>query len=227
VTAVPGLEEFDGRLLDGLNFCRKAYRLLRRIRGSPGGIRELRLRTTPRAKKLLEEILPLAAFVQSRYSASRTIRVRWMGGNQSFDARVYWGGPAVAALGLPRVRHVEITAAVQPNAHLVRELLEAEGGAFGSEGTHRDPKTRKVVSQPVVEDNSQRIAELVGLIRSRIEDKSAKLYPPATSLVVACEFGSPLDSGDWLELVRSLRPAPSAFAEVVLVDEPMFRVATL
>jgi len=186
VTPIAGLEEFDGRLLDGLNFCRRVYRLLHRLRSSLEGIRELRRRTSPRAKRLVEELLPLAAYVQSRYSGSRILRIRWMGGNQGFDAQVYWSGPAVENLGLPRHRYVEVTTAGPSNAYLVRELLDTQGGAFSSKGTHREPKSRRIVSRPVVESSPDAVRELAGIVKARIDDKSAKAYPPLTSLVVAC-----------------------------------------
>jgi hypothetical protein len=227
VTAVPGLEEFDGRLLDGLSFCRKAYRLVQRIRSEPDGIRELRLRSSSRAKKLVEEILPLAGYVQSRYGGGRILRVRWCGGSQSYDARIYWSGPAVDNLSLPRRRHAEVTTAVLPNAHLVRELVQAEGGAFGSRGTYRDPETRNIISRPIALDNADSLSELSHLVRSRIVEKSAKPYPPLTSLLVACEFETPLDPSDWRDLVQSVRDVPHPFSEVILLDQPMFRLETL
>jgi hypothetical protein len=150
-----------------------------------------------------------------------------MGGSQGFDARIHWSGPAVESLGLPRVRHAEVTTVGQPGAHLVREHLQLEGGGFSAKGTYRDPETRKVVSEPVAESNADVLQELLSLLQARVAEKSAKAYPPLTSLIVACEFESPLDPGDWRELVARLRPVPHTFAEVVLVDEPMFRVETL
>jgi hypothetical protein len=227
VATIAGLEELDGRLLDGLTFCRRVYRLMHRIRSTSSGIRELRLRKSPRAKRLVEELLPLASYVQTRYSASRTLRVRWMGGNQGFDARIFWSGPAVENLGLPRVRHVEVTTAGRANAYLVRELVDTEGGSFSSKGTYRDRQTRRIVSRPVVEERSAAVRELAALVAARIVEKNGKPYPAQTSLVVSCEFESPLDPGEWRELLEIVRRVPNAFAEVVLVDEPMYRVDTL
>jgi hypothetical protein len=57
---IRGLEELDGHLLDGLTFVPCAYAAFDRIRARDSGIEELRMRRTPRSKKLIEEILPLA-----------------------------------------------------------------------------------------------------------------------------------------------------------------------
>jgi hypothetical protein len=46
-------------------------------------------------------------------------------------------------------------------------------------------------------------------------------------LLVACEFESPLDRRDWRDLVDSVRDVPHILSEVVLFDEPMFRLDTL
>lgn len=69
--AVRGLERLDGRLLDGLAFCTTAYDVFEEILGTPAGLEELRLLTSKRAKRLMEELLPLARYVQSRYVTGR------------------------------------------------------------------------------------------------------------------------------------------------------------
>ncbi len=120
---IAGLESLDNRFLDGLEFCSAAYDALDAIRSTPQGIEELRLRRSRRSKKLLEEILPLAAFIQDRYRPGCRLRIQWVGGNQPFDARVLYRGPLVDWMEIPKRQYLEVTTAVQPTEHLVRERL--------------------------------------------------------------------------------------------------------
>jgi hypothetical protein len=61
------LSTFDGRLLDGLNFCRKAYQFFDQVRATPDGGSRIRLRPTKTEKRVLEELIPIACYVQRRY----------------------------------------------------------------------------------------------------------------------------------------------------------------
>src|SRR5213078_862116 len=96
--AISGLESIDGCMLDGLEFCARAYAAFDAIRNSRGGVEELRMRKTQRAKKIVEEVLPLARYVQMRYGPGLRIKLRWRGGNQRGDAYLTWEGAMVTAL---------------------------------------------------------------------------------------------------------------------------------
>ena len=80
------LSTFDARLLDGLEFCRSVYDLFEQVRGGLDGIAKLRLRPTKTEKRLLEELIPVARYLQARYREGRRIKVRWFGGSQPYDA---------------------------------------------------------------------------------------------------------------------------------------------
>ena len=64
------LPEFDGRIMDGLLFSRKVYQRFNAIRLGPNGHSEILRRDDPEVKALVGELLPLAAFLQRRYSAA-------------------------------------------------------------------------------------------------------------------------------------------------------------
>jgi hypothetical protein len=64
-----GISTFDGQLLDGLDFCRMVYDLFDQVSAEPDGIAKLRLRPTKAEKRLIEELLPIAGYVQARYRA--------------------------------------------------------------------------------------------------------------------------------------------------------------
>lgn len=155
--AIAGLEALDGQLLDGLVFCAQAYAAFDRIRSSPRGIEELRMLTSQRSKKMVEEILPLV---------------------------LRCSGADVQHRGIPRRQFIEVTTAVHANDYLVREHLNKEGFAFAPRGTRRDPKTRAIASLPSVYSYRQPQAELVGLISERIAAKAQKRCPQPTSLLI-------------------------------------------
>jgi hypothetical protein len=126
-------------------------------------------------------------------------------------------------MGTPKRQYLELTTAVQGTEHLVREHLNATGGSFSARGTHRDSKTRTIVSVPVACEHSDEMAEFVSLICNRVVDKAARGYPPATALIVNCDLGVVVLEDEWEEIVRAVRSAlsgdQSPFQEVVLVHQ--------
>jgi hypothetical protein len=229
--AIRGLETLDNKMLDGLVFCATAYSILDEVRSSPKGIEELRLRRGQRAKKLVEEILPLATFVQARYGPGYRLRIRWLGGNQSYDARLRCSGAVVDRMGIPRNQYLEVTTAVHQTEHLVRERINTEGFSFAAVGNRRDQATRKIISVPVVHEHSTHLGDLAALVKARVADKASKLRHPAqTSLLVQCELGVVVLEEEWDEIIQALRAElqtePNRFREVVLVEVGK-RIATL
>ncbi len=222
------LSTFDGKLLDGLNFCRCVYEFLDQIRAAPDGVSRIRLRPTKTEKRLLEELIPIARYVQERYRAGRRIKVRWFSGSQAFDAVLLCSGALVEHGRFPRKLLVEVTVAVHPNEYLVRELVDKQGRAFGVKGTERDKKTGKVVSQPYVYTNNEHVMDVSGQVLQCLRQKSTKKYPPGTVLIVDCVAG-PLDQSEWDDAVEEVknRNLHGAFREVFLCERVMSRSATL
>jgi hypothetical protein len=66
----PALAEFDDTFLDGLYFCNRTYALFETIRGRPDGVSRLRRKPSKLEKKLLEELLPIAKYVQASYASN-------------------------------------------------------------------------------------------------------------------------------------------------------------
>jgi len=218
---IDGFAALDGQFLDGLEFCRAAYDVLEAIKAEPGGITELQGGSSRRAKKLLEEILPLAAFVQARYGPGSRMQVRWSGGNQPYDAQAYYRGGLVDRGFLPAEQYLEITTAEPGNEYLVRERMAKVGGSFAAIGTRRDPITREVVSDPVAVEHRDEMDGLVRLIVARVQNKTAHGYPENTALVVHCNLGGVILEDDWAHIVAAVREALKAqslpFTEAVLV----------
>jgi len=134
------LATFDGRLLDGLHCCRQVYCLFEQIRGDAGGVAKVRLRPTKTEKRLMEELIPLARYVQARSREGRRIKVRWLSGSQPYDAVLLSSGVFVEKNLTSRKLVVEMTTSVHQSDYLSRELLHRRGHAFGVEGISRDKR---------------------------------------------------------------------------------------
>lgn len=220
------LSIIDGKLLDGLDFCGKVYDIFDRIKRQPDGRRRLGLHEQTVDKRFVEELLPLARYIQARYQAGRRIKVRWLSGSQPYDAVLWSSGPLVDCGDAPRKVLVEITNSVHPNDYLMRERLHKHGGSFGVKGLHREGE--EILSEPYVfcggenaEDLAQRILRCVG-------KKSDKPYPPSTVLVVNCVPNSVMFEDEWTDVVEQVRKAgPIAFREVFLLDLRGSHTATL
>src|ERR1700683_5448385 len=103
------LSSFDRRLMDGLIFCRKVYALFEQTRAGANGIANLRLRPTKVEKRLIEELIPLARYVQARYREGRRIKVRWLSGSQRYDAILLCSGALVEHGEVPKKLFLEVT----------------------------------------------------------------------------------------------------------------------
>ena len=214
------LSTLDGCLLDGLTFCRKVYELFNQTRAGADGIANLRLRPTKLEKRLIEELIPLARYVQARYREGRRIKVRWLSGSQPYDAILLSSGAFVEKGHVQKKLVVEVTTSVHQNEHLVRELLHEQGHAFGVKGISRNKKTRAVVSTPYVTTNDERETDLAAQIIDRIKSKSEKGYTPDTVLVIYCVLNGLTLEVEWDEAVKRVTQADAhhAFKEVFLID---------
>jgi hypothetical protein len=121
----------DDHLLDGLDFCGRVYDLFEQVSQLSDGKRRLRLRKTITEKRLVEELLPLARYVQTRYQAGRRIKLRWLSGSQPYDAILWSSGSLFDHGQTPRKVLLEITTAVHQNDDLLRKRLEESGGSSG------------------------------------------------------------------------------------------------
>jgi hypothetical protein len=217
--ATSPLAEFDGQLLDGLVFCSKVYALFESIRERPDGASRFRRRPSKLEKKLLEELLPIAKYVQTNYRPGRYISVCWVDGNQSFDAQIEQRGAYVSHNCYPATGYLEVTCAMHPKEHLSRELLDTRGSAFGLEGIRR-LKNRTIESVPVSYTNRNFVEKFAEILRGRIVAKAAVQYPENTTLVVECTLNMPYLPDEWRDLMSRLRlslPA-SKFREIYIYD---------
>ena len=213
------LAELNGVLLDGLEFCSRTYALFERLRAAPEGRNRLRLRATSTEKKVLEELLPICRYVQTYYRPGRYISVRWIKGNQSFDAELHQRGDYVGMGYYPALAHLEATTVMHENEHWIWELLSEGKPAFAPEGITK-VKRQPVKSKPVVFTNTEHVEKFVPIVLRELRKKAKKRYPADTSLVVQCSLNSLYTLDDWDLLIREVkRQMPNhKFREVLLLD---------
>ena len=213
------LDRFDGKLIDGLQFCSLAYELFEQVRAETDGTSRLRMRASDIEKKLLEEILPICKYVQAKYRTGRYISVRWKSGSQQHDAELSQEGAYIDEGYYPRQAYLEVTCTVHPNDYLSRELLDKRGFAFGADGLKR-LQDRSSESTPVVHSNQDFVERFSKRLLERISDKANKPYPENTSLIVSCSLDTLYTPDDWdylRKLIEQSRPK-HPFNEVYVYD---------
>jgi hypothetical protein len=217
--SITPLDEFDGKLLDGLEFCSRVYALFESVRGASNGPSRLRMRPSRLEKKLLEELLPICKYVQASYRPGRYISVRWVDGNQTYDAEIFQRGAYVSENYYPATGHLEVTCTMHPNEYLSRELLETKGAAFGLEGIRR-LKSGEIESVPVGYTNKEFVESYSKLVLKQIAKKAKMRYPENTTLIVQCALNTIYTPDEWEWLIARVTEAlpDTSFREVYLYD---------
>jgi hypothetical protein len=193
------------------------------------GTAKLRLRPTMTEKRLIEELIPIAWYVQARYRAGRRIKLRWFSGSQPYDAILWSSGGLVERDMAPRKVLVEVTTSVHQNEHLSRRLLHERGGSFGVKGISRDQKTGDIVSKPHVHNQEELAIDLANQIIERLDNKRSKNYPAGMVLIINCVSNSLILASEWNAAIDQVTEAKAhlAFREVFLVEMVMSHSATL
>jgi len=224
----PCLSALDGQLLDGLQFCAITYDLFEFVRSTQEGIERLRLRSGNTEKRLLEELLPICRYIQTYYRPGRYISVRWLNGNQSFDAELHQKGDYISKGYYEPLAYLEATCAMHENEHWIWKLLGQGRPAFAPEGIRKE-RGKPVESEPVVFSNLEHVSGFAPIVSSAIQKKAKIGYPDGTSLVVVCYLNTLYMPDEWRRLIQeveSLLPAVP-FREVLVVDGATERAAPL
>ncbi len=213
------LAQFDGILMDGLEFCSKVYALYESIRSTSDGASRFRRRPTNLEKKLLEELLPICRYVQASYRPGRYMAVRWIDGNQQYDAELIQRGAYVSENYYPASAFIEVTCTMHPNEYLSRELLDTKGRAFGLNGMRR-LKNGDIESVPVGYSNRDFVESYAALVRDRVATKAGKPYPKDTTLIVECTLNMPYLPDEWTDLMARIQPTlhRAPFREIYFYD---------
>lgn len=223
------LADFDNHLMNGLDFCKKAYGLFEEISRSPNGVERLRLRKGKLEKELIEELLPIARYIQARYSHGRQLKVRWKDGTQNYDARLLSSGSLVDVHLSPKGQYVEVTTAVHENNHIARSISNKNGHVFGVKGIHKDPQTGEYMSQPYVYTNHELSEDLAKKILERITAKNKIRYPTNTTLIIQCFLDTLFFEDEWEYAIKKVKDSgvQHRFREIFMFDSNHHYAATL
>ena len=214
------LDRFDGKLIDGLKFCSLVYELFENIRESEGGPSRLRIRPTTLEKRLLEELLPICKYVQENYRIGRYMSIKWIDGDQTYDAELVQRGAYVSKDYYPPNGYLEVTCTMHPNEYLSRERLEKTGGCFGVSGLKR-LKDGCIESEPVGFTNDEHVQQYIDIFLKQISKKATKPYPDNTVLIVQCTMNTVYMEDEWDTFVKTIdeRLPIHPFSEIFIFDD--------
>jgi hypothetical protein len=168
------LSEISNSLMDGLIFCRKTYKIFENIKQSKDGIEKVRLQKGI-MNKFIKEVLPIARYVQMKYSPGRKIKVKWINGYEPYDAYFLSSGFLVDIGEVSRKQFIQVTTAVHQNDYLCRQYFVEKGHSWGPKGTkYREKKSKEIISEPYVYSNMEHADDFAGIIIERIGNKSKK-----------------------------------------------------
>lgn len=218
------LAEIDGVELDGLVFCSKAYALFEAVRSGPDGIARLRKLQGKLIDRLTGELQPLCRYIQQHYTSGRYMAVKWINGDQPFDAIITQRGSLVDDRELPAQFHVEVTQAQHPNEYLVGHALEEHGVVYGVEGMTpvKVAGRMSVQTMPVGHMGQGHINDFEGFLTQAIAKKTGKEppYPAQSTLIVVCRLNSTYYPDEWETLLERVRPKITfgPFREIYVYD---------
>lgn len=223
------LDSFHNKWLVGFSFCQKAYKLFNQIKSETTGLERLRMRQSELEKKLIEEILPLAKFVQIKTRPGNELKIKWMNGNQQFDACfVQFGSYVDNGFSIPK-GHIEVTGVYHPNHYLAKKLLNNGETFFGYDGLVRDKKMKTIHSTPVVRKGLEFAENMATLAIGQIKKKSEISYPDDTILIVECSLANYYYEHEWHHFLSNVREnmLSHSFKEILLYDSLVGQYAYL
>jgi hypothetical protein len=217
---MPITERFSKSYLSTSTFVSRAYAVLESLSD-----RELLLRPSVDYKKLVEEIIPIAAFLKHFEIPGRQVKCKYFPGNQNYDARIKVQGNDVRRGFIMESYFLEVTSAVSVYNHLEREALSRHGTVFGGGKIYpngsKHKGNRRIVSEAVAEDGDAAVIKASDWIRESLKTKANKeKYPEPCILLIQVEPERPLVIGEWLTVVENTRDSVNrqAFAETFLVN---------
>ena len=142
------VEQFRKRL-PAFQFAKKAFAELDNLHAS-GAHR----RNEHGMRELIEEVLPIACFVKHSEGPERHIKVRYYGGNEKFDGKLWMYGAIVEEGYCQPEYYLEVTSAISSTEYRQREALERYGYVFPGPDVQRKGSRKKggdqIISKPRV-----------------------------------------------------------------------------
>ena len=220
MTNKPDLSALDGKVLDGLEFCSRVYDLYDLVMAQPDALERIRIRKGPVEKKLVEELFPIAHYVQRQYCAENRFQIQWSKGSQPYDAIIFSSPIMVEKGGKPERITIEVVSALHPNDHMSRRVGHEDGLSWGPRSVEKNLQTGKVKTKPIALGHLENSCELAGFIIKTLKKKIAKNYPPETVLVINCSTFGIMHDDEWTDTIRMVERTDlhKKFREVHLVE---------
>jgi hypothetical protein len=174
---------------------------------------------------LVEEILPISAFLGYFERPGLELYCQFYSGNQKYDARIYCEGWFVENDYLKEEYFLEVSTVCDQVDYLRRECIDKGQPFFG--GPARRLANGEIESTPksfspeiIVEDN-------LSNIRSTLSKKARKGYPENTFLIIPLVPTVLLWPGEWLDVLKKLQSVNLPFCGVFVYDSVSQRKALL
>ncbi|HEY3301566.1 MAG TPA: hypothetical protein VGJ90_12415 [Methylophilaceae bacterium] len=216
------LPQLDGQTIDGLIFCKMVYTLFEDIIQSNEGVSRIRLRgkrANQTEKKLIEELLPICKFIHLKYRPGRYLSIKWINGNQQYDAELQQQGKLITQGYYPVTSYIESTTVMHKNDFLQRELLDTQGYTFGLEGISRS-RSGQIESKATSYHNLEFIEIFSKLLIKGISKKLKLNYPQNTTLLVECFLNTIYTQDEWNTLILNVEQniKNDKFQEILIFD---------
>lgn len=212
-------EKFSKSYLSTATFVSRAYSALEHFSDN-----EVLLRKGSGCKELIEEIIPIAAFLKHFESPGRRVKCRYFPGNQNYDAKIRIRGGGLRLGFVEESYFLEVTSAVSSYDFLEREALSRYGSVFGGGDIRRIGSRGKgddqIVSKAVAEDGDAVVVRASDWVRERLSAKANKKYPEPCILLVQVEPERPLSVHEWSIVAENTQGSVNreVFAATFLVN---------
>lgn len=209
-------DRFNKSYLSTAIFVSRAYAAIEQLNTDDRFMRKAK-----GSKKLIEEIIPIAAFLKHFEVPGRQVRCKHFPGNQNYDAKIKIQGSEVHSGFIEKEYFVEVTSAVSTYAHLEREALSRHGSVFGGGKIRREKGSRQIISEAVAEDHDAPVTKASEWVIERLKHKGSKeTYPRPCILFVQVEPERPLNIHEWVTVVQNIQGNVNreAFTATYLVD---------
>ncbi len=197
------LDQFRRSFLSVSVFVRRAYSAHESLCG-----KEIRARSAEGSKELIEEILPLSAFLKYLEIPNRNVRCRFKGGSEEYDAEIRISGPEVVRGHIKSQYYVEVTTATSPVDYLRREALDRYGGVFHDPEIRRIGSRKKcndqILNQAVALDDKTEVENAIKWVKDRLQSKGDKTYPKPCILIINVVPEWPLSLAHWCYLATQV-----------------------
>ena len=208
-------EKFSNSYLSTATFVNRAYATVEQL-----STNQILRRNGKGVKKLVEEIIPIAAFLKHFEIPGRRVRCKYFSGNQNYDAKIHVQGEDVRLGFIEKEYFLEVTSAVSSYDFLEREALSDNGSVFGGGKIRREKGSRRIISDAVAEDYDAPMIKASEWVVACLIEKAKKIYPQPCILLVQVEPERPLNTREWLTLMENIQSSVNrqAFKGTYLVN---------